>query len=272
MSLLEAVILGVVQGLTEFLPVSSTGHLIIIQKIFNINEPALFFGTMLHVGTLAAVFFVLRKDIWSILKKINQPLTLYLIIGTIPAIIFALVFRKQLEYLFNTGEYLFLAFFITAALLITAELLAKRSRRSLKNASSMSWLEALIVGIFQAVAVIPGISRSGATLAGALSCKLNRDFAARFSFLLSIPAILGAVFFQLIQSNPEAKAVDTALAVTGIGIPEIIAGTLSAALTGFFAIRFMLWIVRTKPLWGFAIYTGLLGLFLLIDKFALHFF
>jgi len=275
MDIATAVLLGVIQGLTEFLPVSSSGHLVLLQKIFRIEEPALLFDTMLHVGTLAAVFVVLWADIWAILRKLNQPLTAYLIIATIPAVIFALVFKKPLEEAFETGQFLGLCFLLTSALLVMAELLSRRAARgvsahgNLKKAGEMSWLDALVIGILQGIAIIPGVSRSGATLSGALSRKLDRDFAARFSFLLSIPAILGAAVFQL---KDLVKGGDAAgLPVSGgIGTAAIIAGTLSAAIVGFFAVRLMLKIVREKSLWGFAIYTGILGLLVLVDQFVTH--
>jgi undecaprenyl-diphosphatase len=281
MSVFTAILLGIVQGLTEFLPVSSSGHLVLLQKIFGISEPTLLFDIMVHVGTLAAVFVVLWKDIWAILRKLNQPLTFYLILATIPTVIFALVFRKPLETAFETGQFLGLCFLITSALLVVAELFSRRSAMQvteqvagqvtggLKKPGEMNWLDALVIGIMQAIAIVPGISRSGATLSGALSRGLNRDFAARFSFLLSIPAILGAVVFHL---KDLMKGSETAIdaAGSGIGAAAIIAGTISAAIVGFFAVRFMLKIVREKTLWGFAIYTGVLGLLVLIDQFGTH--
>ena len=274
MSIINAVFLGIIQGLTEFLPVSSSGHLVLFQNFFGIEEPALLFDTMLHVGTLAAVFVVLWKDIWAILKKLNQPLTAYLIIATIPTVIFALVFRKPLEAAFETGKFLGVCFLITSALLVTAELLAKRAAQKslavngdLKKPGEMNWLDALVIGIMQAVAIIPGVSRSGATLSGALSRGLNRDFAARFSFLLSIHAILGAAVLQLkdLTKGAGVNAPDG-----GIGAAAIIAGTTAAAIVGFFSVRLMLKIVREKSLWGFAIYTGILGLLVLADQLHAH--
>jgi undecaprenyl-diphosphatase len=131
----------------------------------------------------------------------------------------------------------------------------------------MNWLDALVIGIMQAIAIVPGVSRSGATLSGALSRRLNRDFAARFSFLLSIPAILGAAILQL---KDVVKGGETA-AGGGIGIAAIAAGTVSAAIVGFFAVRLMLKIVREKSLWGFAIYTAILGVLVLVDQFGTHF-
>ncbi|MCL1931589.1 MAG: undecaprenyl-diphosphate phosphatase [Treponema sp.] len=275
MSILAAIVLGVIQGLTEFLPVSSSGHLVLFQKIFGIEEPALLFDIMLHVGTLVAVFAVLWKDVWAILRRIFQPLTAYLIIATIPTVIFALVFRNPLEKLFETGQFLGVCFLITAALLAAAELLSMRAAAAsggiagggLKKTGEMNWPDALVIGIMQAIAIVPGVSRSGATLSGALSRRLNRDFAARFSFLLSIPAILGAAVFQL---KDVVKGGETA-AGDGIGIAAMIAGTVSAAIVGFFAVRLMLKIVREKSLWGFAIYTGILGILVLVDQFGTHF-
>jgi undecaprenyl-diphosphatase len=264
MNLLKAIILGAVQGLTEFLPVSSSGHLVLLQKIFGIDEPALFFDTMLHVGTLAAVVLTLWRDIWAILKKIIQPLTLFIIIGTIPAVIFALLLKDRIESTFESGKFLGFAFIITAIILCTAEYLSKKGN-VLKKAEEMNWLDALIIGIMQAIAIIPGISRSGATISGAISRKLNREFAARFSFLLSIPAILGAAVLQ----TKDLIKVGANEALIGAG--AVIAGTLTAAVTGFFAVRFMIKIVKEKSLWGFAVYTGILGILVLFDQYISKF-
>ena len=273
MNIFTAILLGAVQGLTEFLPVSSSGHLVLLQKIFRIVEPALFFDTMLHAGTLTAVIAVLRREIWTILQRIFQPLTAYLIIGTIPAVIFALAFKKNIETAFESGKFLGFAFLLTAVLLSAAELLSRRARAKgagLKKPGEMNWLDALIIGILQAIAVIPGVSRSGATLSGAVSRKLDRDFAARFSFLLSIPAILGALALQ-VKDLAGAKGAEAAQqAASGIGAGAVIAGTLTAAVVGFFAVRLMLKIVREKSLWGFAVYTGALGVIVLLDQYLIH--
>ncbi|GHV94308.1 undecaprenyl-diphosphatase 4 [Spirochaetia bacterium] len=288
MSIFVAIILGVVQGLTEFLPVSSSGHLVLLQRVFGISEPALFFDTMVHVGTLAAVFVVLWRDIWAILRRLIQPLTAYLIIATIPAVIFALAFKNSIEAAFESGQFLGAAFLLTSALLTGAELLSRRgvvggsakpAEGSLKKAGEMNWIDALVIGILQAVAIIPGVSRSGSTLSGALSRKLNRDFAARFSFLLSIPAILGALVLQLKDLAKDAGSAAADVAANGseltamgggIGAAAIIAGTLSAAIVGFFAVRLMLKIVRERSLFGFAIYTAVLGVLVLVDQFGTH--
>jgi len=266
MSILSAIILGIVQGLTEFLPVSSSGHLVLMQKIFGVTAPAMFFDTMLHAGTLLAVFAVLWKDIWAILKKLIQPLTGFLILATIPTAVVAILFEDTIEHAFESGKYLGFSFLITSALLVVSELLSKRAltHGGLKKGEDMNWLDALVIGIMQAIAIAPGVSRSGATISGALSRKLDRDFAARFSFLLSIPAILGAVVLQT-----KALITDTATEVANesIGAGAVIAGTASAAIVGFFAVKFMLKIIKEKSLFGFAIYTAILGIFVLVDQF-----
>jgi len=273
MNIINAIILGIVQGLTEFLPVSSSGHLVLLQKIFKISEPSLFFDTMLHVGTLIAVMTVLWKDIFEILKKPVQKLTGFLILATIPAVIAALLFKDAIEEIFVSGKFLGVCFLITAALLVTAELLSRHNKNANsaatgqdENGVKMNWLHALFIGVMQALAIPPGISRSGATISGSLFCKLDRDFAARFSFLMSIPAILGAVVMQT-KDLVKHGAADS----SGFGTAAIIAGTVTSAVVGFFAVKFMLKIIKEKSLFGFAIYTGVLGVVVLILQGTINF-
>jgi undecaprenyl-diphosphatase len=227
---------------------------------------------MVHGGTLLAVFVVLWKDIWAILRRIIQPMTGFLILGTIPAVIAALLGKDLIERAFHSGGYLGFAFLFTALVLFIGEGLSRgyflRSpigpapRR--ENRTRMYWQDALIIGLFQAAAIIPGVSRSGLTLSGALSRKLDRDLAARFSFLLSIPAILGALVFQLkdLSGGPGMTS--------GIGLAPMVAGTLTAALVGFFAIKLMLTMVRRASLRPFACYVGVLGLLVLADQYIIH--
>jgi len=285
MNILEAIFLGLVQGLTEFLPVSSSGHLVLLQRVFGIEEPSLFFDTMLHVGTLIAVFAVLWKEIWAIIKKPIQKLTGFLILATVPAVIAALLFKDSIENIFISAQLLGWCFLITTILLVCAELISRKrchcdsaekpeqdendnqqplSTNQLKNIEQMTWFDALFIGIMQAIAIPPGISRSGATISGALFRKLDRDFAARFSFLLSIPAILGAA---VLQTRELFKT--SAVTEAGIPIAAVIAGTIAAAVVGFFAVKFMIKIIKEKSLFGFAIYTGVLGLLVLLDQFIL---
>ena len=280
MSVWEALLLGVVQGITEFLPVSSSGHLVLLQKIFGMEEPALFFDTAVHGGTLIAVLVVLRQDIWNILRRIFQPLTLYLIIATIPTVIAALLFKDQIEGAFTSGTFLCFAFLITSALLFLSEKLFRRSQKNggypakLEAAATgrfqdeMNPLDALVIGILQAVAIVPGISRSGATISAALARRLNRDFAARFSFLLSIPAILGALVLQ----GKDLFQAGVAEGLGGVGLIPLVVGVFSACVAAFFSVSLTLKIVREHSLLGFSVYTGILGVLVLIDRFWTHFF
>jgi undecaprenyl-diphosphatase len=263
MNIFEAIILGAVQGLTEFLPVSSSGHLVLLQKIFGISEPVLLFDTMVHAGTLIAVFIVLWGDIRAIVRRIVQPLTGYLILATIPTVIVALIFKELIEETFQSAAFLGFSFLFTALVLLVSEYGYRTG--SVKPQAAMGWFDALVIGVCQAIAIIPGVSRSGLTLSGALSRRLNRDFAARFAFLLSIPAILGALVLQL-------KDLVRGEITLSIGIKPMVAGTLAAAATGFFAIQFMLKFVKARSLRGFALYVAILGILVLADQYVFHFF
>ena len=278
MSVWEALILGIVQGATEFLPVSSPGHLVLLRNIFGISDPALHFDTAVHGGTMIAVLVVLRQDILNILRRIFQPLTLCIIIATIPAVIMALAFRGRIEEAFATGSFLGFAFLITSTLLFLSEKLYKRNNTvsappagldghsAAPQLNQITFKDALFIGLFQAVAVFPGVSRSGATISAGLFRGLDRDFAARFSFLLSIPAILGALVLQ------GRDLISYGMPDSGIGFLPITVGTLSACIVAFFSIRLTLKIVRERSLRCFALYTGILGFFVLVDKFGTQIF
>lgn len=264
MNVFEAVILGVVQGLTEFLPVSSSGHLVLAQKILGVSEPPILFDTMLHLGTLIAVFIVLWKDIWALLKRPFQRLTWLLVAATVPTVAFALLFKDAIEEAFHSGSTLGWEFLATAVILLVAERLSATAGKG-RGEAEMSWLDAIIIGTLQGIAIMPAVSRSGLTIAGALARKLDRAFAARFSFLLSIPAILGAVVFQgkdLLEGTAAGGSLSTAVVV----------GTIVAAAVGVVAVKFMMKIIREGSMRGFAIYVGVVGILVLIDQYFLHLF
>jgi undecaprenyl-diphosphatase len=281
LSVWEALILGIVQGITEFLPVSSSGHLVLLQKIFGITEPALVFDTAVHGGTLIAVLIVLGRNILNILRRIFQPLTFCIIAATIPAVIAALLFKNSIEKAFASGSFLGFAFLVTSALLIVSDILYRGGGSPggfpakldgpapARTQDEINLIDALFIGLLQAVAIVPGISRSGATISAALSRRLDRNFAARFSFLLSIPAILGALLLQLKDLAKTGAFPEEAGA---IGIAPLSVGTISACVVAFFSIRLALKIVREHSLLGFAVYTGILGLLVIIDQFGPHFF
>ncbi|MDR2314354.1 MAG: undecaprenyl-diphosphate phosphatase [Spirochaetaceae bacterium] len=270
MSVIEAIFLGIVQGLTEFLPISSSGHLVLVQKILKISTPALFFDTLLHGGTLLAVIAVLRRELWSLIRRPFQRLSALLIMATAVTVAIALIFKDQIEASFASGRWLGQAFLATALALFVSEYLSRRPG-NLRNDAEMDWFDAVFIGGLQGIAIIPGISRAGFTISGALSRKLDRGLAARFSFLLSIPAILGALALQLKElyeiSHFESvnPSVSNAL-IRGFSPAALIAGTLAAALVGFGAITLMLRIIKERSLVGFAVYTAVLGLLILLDQ------
>jgi undecaprenyl-diphosphatase len=265
MDIFEAIVLGAVQGLTEFLPVSSSGHLVLFQKIVGVSEPALLFDTLLHCGTLVAVILVLRRDLWALVKKPFQPLTLYLIVATIPAVIAGFLFKDFIERSFESGALLGYAFIVTSIVLFGAEYLSGLPGRERRD-GDMNWFDALVIGVMQAVAIMPAISRSGLTLSGALSRRLERGFAARFSFLMAIPVILGALVLQVYDLVAGESAIPS------IEPLPVIAGTISAALVGVVAVSLMLKIVRERSLKGFGIYTAILGALILVDQHLSHIF
>jgi undecaprenyl-diphosphatase len=274
MTIFESVFLGLVQGITEFLPVSSSGHLVLFQKLLGIKAPALFFDTLLHCGTLLAVLVALRKDVWNLIRHPFQRIAALLIMATVVTVIIALFFKDTIEEAFASGKWLGQAFLVTALALFVSEYLSHRPG-SPRNDAEMDWLDAVLIGGLQGIAIIPGVSRSGFTLSGALSRKLERDLAARFSFLLSIPAILGALVLQLreLYEISHFQSVNPAAAeglIAGLNPLTLIAGTLTAALVGFGTVALMLRIVRERSLTGFGVYTALLGLLILLDQHITH--
>lgn len=250
MNSLEAFILGAVQGLTEFLPVSSSGHLVIFQHLFGIHEGPITFDVLVHMGTLIAVIVAFWDDIVSICRHPFDRLTWLIVVGCIPAglagFLLAPLFEKAFESLLVVG----IGLFITGLLLKVSEYLANQ-HFGLKTSNETSYKDALFIGIIQAIAIVPGISRSGSTIAAGLVSGLDREFAARYSFLLSIPVIIGAGIFQLQD-----------LFVSGIparNIVPYIIGPLTAALFGYFAITVVMKMVRRGRLSVFSYYCWTLG-------------
>ena len=258
MTIIQAIILGLVQGLTEFLPVSSSGHLVLFRNILGVSVAPLMFEVMVHLGTLFAVLFVLRRDVMYMIRNPLSKPVLLLVIATIPAVLAALFLDDFIESAFS-GSYLGFAFLITAGILLAAWLFARPNGRKFRE---MTPVDAGVMGVMQAVAIIPGISRSGSTLAGGMLAGVDRKSAVRFGFLMSIPAILGSLVFTLKDLLTEGMG--------GIGAVPLLAGIVVAAISGFFAIKFMLKIVGENRLWVFAVYTALLGAYVILDQFFLH--
>jgi len=269
MDTFHAVILGIVQGLTEFLPVSSSGHLVIFQHLFGLKEPELFFDISVHVGTLTAVIIFFWKDIQKIIlsvinflkllikkeasfRDINKnpevKLAWLIIIGSVPTGIIGLSFHKAAEQLFSS------LFLVGCSLMITGLFLSltRLVRKNDKDIEQFYVKDALIIGIIQGIAVTPGISRSGSTISAGLFLGLSREISARYSFLLSIPAIVGAEILSL-------KDVSANDLNSGIFI-----GTITAGIVGYGALKLLVYIVKKGEMHLFAPYCWIAGIFALI--------
>jgi undecaprenyl-diphosphatase len=258
MNAFQGFVLGLVQGLTEFLPVSSSGHLVLFQRLFGLSGGVLSFDIAVHLATLVAVFVVFRKEIWQMVRHPTSRLTLLVIVGTIPTAILGIALKKTVESLFESGRTLGIEFIATGVVLIVAEALAKR-RTKAKGLEETTFLDAAIVGTAQGLAILPAVSRSGLTLAGSLACGIERDFALKFSFVMSIPPILGAGLI-------DAK--DLAEAGVGLGLPilPLLLGMAAAAVSGYFAIRFMLKVFAKASLKYFSYYVFALGAAILAEQ------
>jgi len=245
MSLLEAIILGLIQGLSEFLPVSSSGHLLVFHHIFGITaEDNLTFIITLNMGSLMPLLFVFRKDIWALIKNPFQKTTALLIIATIPLIAVTLLFEGFVESMFHMVRWLPVGFIITGVVL----LLSDRLKKNDKNVNDITIIDAALIGVAQAVAVFPGISRSGSTITATMARGVDRESAAKFSFLMSVPAAIGAMAFRIsrIIADPEL--------IEGLNFINLGAGFITAAVTGYIAINFMLSVIKKAKLKYFAIY------------------
>jgi len=257
MGFFEAALLGVIQGLTEFLPVSSSGHLVVFQHLLGFREPELFLDSALHVGTLLAVCIFFRQDLKEMTRatlrlRMDDPqtrLVAAVLIGSIPTALIGLVFKEPLEALFASVSTVGMMLIMTGIVLTLTGFVSKDHARF----SSVPWYAALAVGVAQGLAITPGISRSGATIAAGLFLGLNRELAGRYSFLLAIPAIFGALLLQLGAEN-----------LGSAGLLPVAAGFCTAALVGLFALKVLMAVVRQGRLAYFAPYCFALGATILI--------
>jgi undecaprenyl-diphosphatase len=260
MSILESIFLGVVQGLTEFLPVSSSGHLVFFQSKLGLTEPPIFFDVMLHLGTLLAVVIYFWKDISNIFegigsairgKKKNQEgvkLFFLIILATIPTGLMGILFKDWFESFFSNPRQVGGMLLITGLILWLTRL-AKKEGRPLTR---MGWFDAILIGIAQGIAILPGISRSGATISTGLFCGLERELSGKFSFLLSIPAILGATLL-------EYKKMDI---VSELG--TVLIGAAVALGVGILALTFLMKIIKIGKLYNFSYYCCGMGILMII--------
>jgi len=258
MSLLEAIILGIVQGLTEFLPVSSSAHLVLVPFLLGWNLPeehVFIFDVLVQLGTLLAVIFYFWSDLLTIItgfvrallrgKPFSDPtarIGWYLILATIPAGLFGLLVKDQVEQAFNSPVATAIFLFVTAGLLLFSERMGKRTR----SLGDITWKDALWIGAAQALAIFPGVSRSGSTIAGGISRDFERPAAARFAFLMAIPIMLAAGLLAGIDlvSTPNL----------GSFLPIIAAGFITSAIVGYLSIRWLLSYLVRHSLNVFAYY------------------
>ena len=278
MDIIQAIILGIVQGLTEFLPVSSSAHLVFVPYIIGTTS-SLAYDTLLHIGTLIAVVAYFWNDIINMFKSFFsslldiprgqfrkglqedqfKKLAWFVIIGTIPAGLAGILFKDFFEGLFSNIIAVGFFLIITGFLLWGSEMMSRKisNKTSLKE---MSVKNSVLIGIAQAFAIAPGISRSGATISAGLFLGIERELAARYSFLLSIPAILGAALVQ-------AKDIGSLMDISSVAAA---AGFIAAIISGYLAVRFMLKLVKEKNLLPFAYYCWIIGPLAIILALIFH--
>jgi undecaprenyl-diphosphatase len=261
--LIKAIILGLIQGLSEFLPISSSGHLVIFAEILNFHEEGIAFEVFVHFGTLLSVLLAFRKEISKMIiapyaiwlnKSTDQELKeflnwdYYVIVATIPAVIVGFSLKDPIEGLFSNILLVFFTLMMTAILMMTAQFLKFRNK-------NLSYGRSFLIGIAQAFAILPGISRSGSTIFMGMSLGIEREKVARFSFIMSIPAVFGATILKLkdLMDTPPASS----------EILNLIVGTIVAFVSGYFAIIWLLDIVKKGKLQIFGYYclvVSILGL------------
>jgi undecaprenyl-diphosphatase len=255
----QAIFLGVVQGLTEFIPVSSSGHLVFFQSLFGLKEPQLLFDIMLHLGTLMAVVIYLRKDLWEMVQgaieaikagKINPParLLLWIILATIPTGLMGVFFKDWFESLFSMPKVVGLMLLITGLFLWLTRL-AKQDGRTVEK---MTWIDSVLIGMAQGIAIIPGISRSGATISAGLFRSLDRELAGKFSFLLSIPAILGATVLHIRKLGTQGE----------VGLSLL--GMVFAFIVGYLSLRLLMKIIKSGKISSFSYYCWAMGMVIIL--------
>ena len=246
MTIWEGIVLGFIQGLTEFLPVSSSGHLLFLEKL-GVGEESLFFNICMHIGTLFSVLIVTRKTWTPLLKNIRNKTNLHLVVSCIPTVAIALLFKALAPDLLS-GAYLPLGFMITTVLLIGCEKL------NFAQNNTLSYKSSILSGVFQGIAVLPGISRSGATITALRLTGVDKKTSADFSFLMSIPIIIGSLILESVDLFKGGYTLPTDQ------ILPLVLGTLTAFGSGCFAIKFFLKLIKEKTLTPFAIYTFLMSI------------
>ena len=273
MSELEAIILGLVQGLTEFLPVSSSGHLTICKELFGIETSNLTFEVAVHAATVLSTIVAFRKEIWKIIAgcfnlQMNpeKEYVLKIAVSMIPIFIVGVFLKDYVEKFFGSGLAIVgFMLLITASLLSLSEMLTRKAAKKAAQSGidgevgkSIGYKEAIIIGLAQACAVMPGLSRSGSTISTGLMLGVKKSEVAQFSFLMVLVPILGEAFLELVGG-------EFGQAASGIGTLPLILGFAAAFLSGLFACTLMVNLVKKASLWGFAVYCTIAGLACIIS-------
>ncbi|MCK9409082.1 MAG: undecaprenyl-diphosphatase UppP [Bacteriovoracaceae bacterium] len=272
MNIIQAIILGIIQGLTEFLPISSTGHLRIIPALLGWNDPGAAFTAVIQFGTLVAVLVYFRKDIISISSAVikgivtrnffhnrDAQLGWMIAAGTVPIVFFGLLLKKQIETSFRSLYVIGVSLIVLAVFLMIAEAYTKKRvarGEKLKSLDDLSWKEVITVGFWQAVALIPGSSRSGTTITGGLFSGMNRETAARFSFLLALPSVFAAGVLELVKEREL-------LLSSNAGQVNLIVSTIVSGIVGYASIAFLLNYLKNHTTYLFIIYRIFVGVGLL---------
>lgn len=272
MNIFQSIIFGIIQGLTEFLPISSTAHLRIVPALLGWRDPGAAFTAVIQFGTLVAVFIYFRKDIsaigGSVIKSIQTRNMSYnrdailgwmIAFGTIPIVFFGLLFKKNIETNLRSLYVISASMILLAVVLMIAEaIVKKRTALNVKQKSldDISWKDAILIGFAQAVALIPGSSRSGTTITGGLFTGLNRETAARFSFLLSLPSVFAAGVLELVKERHE-------LFSSNIGMENVLIATIVSGIVGYASIAFLLNYLKSHTTYLFIIYRIVVGIGLL---------
>lgn len=289
MNLLEAIFLGIIQGLTEFLPVSSSGHLAILEQIFGLKDAGVSFDVFLHLGTLLAVFIVYWRDIgrliydgigiiidsivnvyhyirWKttkqspeyrkIIRTAYRKFAFLVIVSTIPTAIIGFIGRDLVDKASETLIIPGICLLVTALLLVISDNIPSGQKTPKKT----TYFNAVFIGLCQGIATLPGLSRSGTTITAGLLCGLRRDFVVKYSFIMSIPAIMGACVLKIPDMNSD---------IAKSGIECYIAGALAAAIVGYICIKTMLVLVKNKQFKYFSLYCGIVGVIAIVASFII---
>lgn len=270
MSIFEAIVLGICQGISEFLPISSSGHLVLLQSLFGITDNNVLFTVMLHFGSLASIVIFFHKDIYNMLVEFfsmlaeiftgkgfninNQyrKLNMLIIVGSIPTAILGVLFQDFFEGLYSSVISVAIALIITGCILIISEKMAS-GKKSIKR---FKYIDAIIIGILQGFAITPGISRSGSTIVGGLLLGLNKELATKFSFFLALPCIFGATLLKV------GDAVSAQVTISG----SMIIGTIVSTVVGLFAIKFLITLLKKGKLYYFSYYLWTLGTAIILSN------